>query len=116
MLCSFTALKNSGDRSGLALQIQGRGLSSGSRKRRLGQAFIMSEFVFSLVLLILGVLLVQSFVRLRRVDPGFDASNLLTFRVQVPAVSYGTFSYGAKHPRRERLYEQLERIIAASPG
>jgi putative ABC transport system permease protein len=116
MLCSFTALKNSGDRSGLALQIQGRGLSSGSRKRRLGQAFIMSEFVFSLVLLILGVLLVQSFVRLRRVDPGFDASNLLTFRVQVPAVSYGTFSYGAKHPRRERLYEQLERIISAVPG
>src|SRR6266481_536819 len=76
----------------------------------------MSEFVFSLVLLILGVLLVQSFVRLRRVDPGFDASNLLTFRVQVPAVSYGPFSYGAKHPRRERLYEQLERIIAAVPG
>jgi predicted permease len=116
MLCSLTALKNSRDRSGLALQIEGRGLSSGSRERRLGQAFIMSEFVFSLVLLILGVLLVQSFARLRRVDPGFDASGLLTFRVQVPAVSYGKFSYGAKDPRRERLYEQLERIIAAVPG
>jgi putative ABC transport system permease protein len=76
----------------------------------------MSEFVFSLVLLILGVLLVQSFDRLQRVDPGFDASGLLTFHVQVPAVSYGKFSYGAKDARRERLYEQLERIIAAVPG
>lgn len=116
MLCSLTALKNSPDRSGLALQIQGRGLSSGSRKRRLGQAFIVSEFVFSLVLLILGVLLVQSFARLRRVDPGFDASNLLTFHVTVPAVNYGNFSFGAKDSRREQLYEQLERIIAAVPG
>jgi predicted permease len=116
MLCSLTALKNSRDRSGLSLQIEGRGLSAGSRKRRLGQAFIVSEFVFSLVLLILGVLLVQSFARLRRVDPGFDASGLLTFRVQVPAASYGKFSYGAKDPRREQLYEQLERIIAAVPG
>ena len=116
MLCSLTALKNSRDRSGLSLQIEGRGLSAGSRKRRLGQAFIVSEFVFSLVLLILGVLLVQSFARLRRVDPGFDASGLLTFRVQVPAASYGKFPYGAKDPRREQLYEQLERIIAAVPG
>jgi predicted permease len=116
MLCSLTTLKNERGRSGLALRAEGRGLSSGSRKRRLGQAFIVSEFVFSLVLLTLGVLLVQSFVRLRRADPGFDASNLLTFRVQVPAVSYGKFSYAAKHPERERLYEQLERIIAAVPG
>jgi putative ABC transport system permease protein len=116
MLCSLAALKNSGDRSSLALQIEGRGLSSGGRKRRLGQAFIMSEFVFSLVLLILGVLLVQSFARLRRVDPGFDAGGLVTFRVQAPAVNYGKFSFGAKDPRRERLYEQLERIIAAVPG
>ena len=116
MLCSFAALKNSLGRSGRALQIEGRGLSSASRERRLGQAFILSEFVFSLVLLILGALLVQSFARLRRVDPGFDASGLLAFHVQVPAVSYGKFSYGEKHPRRERLFEQLERIIAAVPG
>ena len=116
MLCSLVALKNSRDRSGLALQIEGRGLSSGSRKRRFGQALIVSEFVFSLVLLILGVLLVQSFVRLRRVDPGFDPSGLLTFRIQVPAVTYGKFAYGAGDPRRERLYEQLERIIAVVPG
>ena len=116
MLGSLTAVKNGGGRSSLVLQMQGRGLSSGSRDRRLGQAFIMSEFVFSLVLLILGVLLVQSFARLRRVDPGFDARSLLTFRVEVPAVSYGKFSYGAKDPRRERLYEQLERIIAGVPG
>ncbi|MBV9886453.1 MAG: ABC transporter permease [Acidobacteria bacterium] len=116
MTCSLMTLKNSRDRSSLTLQIEGRAFSSGSGKRRLGRAFIVSEFVFSLVLLILGVILVQSFVRLRRVDPGFDPSNLLAFRVQVPAVSYGKFSFGAKDPRRERLYEQLEQIIAAVPG
>ena len=116
MLCSITGLKNSRDGSGLAFQIEGRGVSSCRSKRRLGQTFIVTEFVFSLVLLILGVLLVQSFARLRRVDPGFDARGLLTFRIQVPVVSYGKFSYGAGDLRRERLYEQLERIIAAIPG
>jgi putative ABC transport system permease protein len=116
MMCSLTTLKNSRHRSSFALQIEGRGLSSAGGKRRLGRVFIVSEFVFSLVLLILGVLLTQSFARLRRVDPGFDASGLLTFRVQVPAVNYGKFSYGAKDPQRDRLYEQLERIIAAVPG
>jgi putative ABC transport system permease protein len=67
--------------------------------------FVVSEFVFSLVLLILGVLLVQSFINLQRVDPGFDANNLLTFPIPVPEMNYGKFAYGAKDPRREKLYE-----------
>lgn len=49
----------------------------------------MSEFAFSLVLLILGVLLAESFTKLQRVDPGFDANNLLVFQLAVPAVNYG---------------------------
>jgi len=99
-----------------ALQAQGRGSSAGTSKRRLGQVFMVSEFVFSLVLLILGVLLVQSFLKLRRADPGFDSKNLIVFRIPVPEVTYGKFLYGAQDMRREKLYEQLERTLTDIPG
>jgi predicted permease len=99
-----------------ALRVEGRGSSAGTSKRRLGQIFIVSEFAFSLVLLILGVLLVESFLKLRRADPGFDAKNLMVFRIPVPEVSYGKFTYGAQDIRREKLYEQLERLLSDIPG
>jgi predicted permease len=99
-----------------ALKEEGRGSSAGTTKRRLGQIFIVSEFVFSLVLLILGVLLVGSLLKLRRADPGFDSKNLMAFRIPVPEVSYGKFTYGAQDTRREKLYEQLERLLSDIPG
>jgi putative ABC transport system permease protein len=42
------------------LKMEGRSLSVGKSKRRLGQIFVVSEFVFSLVLLILGILLIDN--------------------------------------------------------
>jgi predicted permease len=99
-----------------ALKTEGRSLSAGKSKRRLGQIFVVSEFVFSLVLLILGMLLVESFVKLQRVNPGFDASNLLTFRIPVPQVNYGKWVAGEKNTSREKLYEQLEQSLTAVPG
>ena len=98
------------------LKIEGRGFSAGTSKRRLGQMFIVSEFVFSLVLLILGVLLVESFVKLQRIDPGFDASHLLAFRIPVPQVNYGKWVAGDKNTPREKLYEQLEQSLSTVPG
>ena len=99
-----------------ALKNEGRVLSATKSNRRLGQLFVVSEFVFSLVLLILGVLLTKSFIKLQHVNPGFDATNLLTFRLVVPEVNYGKFSWGAKDTRREKLYEQVERVLAEIPG
>jgi predicted permease len=97
------------------LKSEGRGSSSGRTRRRVGEFFVVSEFVLSLVLLILGTLLVQSFLKLLRADPGFDTSNLLAFHITVPQVSYGTFAYGEKDMRRQRLYEQLEQTLSAVP-
>jgi predicted permease len=99
-----------------ALKLEGRGFSAGRNKRRLGQIFVLSEFLFSLVLLILGALLVESFVKLQCVDPGFNASSLLTFRIAVPEVNYGKFAYGEKNTPREKLYEHLEEVLSAVPG
>jgi len=99
-----------------SLKTEGRGTSLGTGKRRLSQVFVVSEFVFSLVLLILGALLVESFLKLQHVDPGFDTSNLLTFHITVPRMSYGEFVDGEKNGPRERLYEQLEQTLRAVPA
>jgi len=99
-----------------ALKSEGRAFSAGRGKRRLGEIFVVSEFTFSLVLLILGVLLVQSFIRLQRVDPGFDANNLLVFHLPVPEVNYGKYSYGERNRRTEQLYEHLERLLRDVPA
>jgi predicted permease len=116
LFCFIPLIRASRGQPHLALTISGRGFSASTSKRRLGQVFVVSEFVFSLVLLILGVLLVEGFVKLQRVDPGFDASNLLVFKVAVPDVNYGKFVAGEKNAPRAKLYEQVEQLLIELPG
>ena len=77
---------------------------------------MVSEFVFSLVLLILGLLLTSRFVKLQHTSHGFNANNLLTFRVIAPEVNYGKFTWGEKDPCREKLYEKIEQVLTEVPG
>ena len=99
-----------------ALKNEGRAFSTTKTKRRMGQLLVVCEFVFSLVLLILGVLLTRSFVKLQHVNPGFDSKNLLAFRLIVPEVNYGKFTWGEKDARREKLYERVEQALTDVPG
>jgi len=64
----------------------------------------------SLVLLTGAALLVQSFVRLSNISPGFRAEGLLTARVQTPATRYDT------PERRSGFYTDVVTRIAALPG
>ena len=98
------------------LKTSGHTLSTSRSKRRLGQIFVTCEFVFSLVLLILGASLVENFLELLHSDPGFDTSHLLVFQVRVPDVNYGKYIDGEFSPTRERLYEQLEPIVLSVPS
>ncbi|HEV2489240.1 MAG TPA: ABC transporter permease [Candidatus Acidoferrales bacterium] len=99
-----------------SLKYEGRGSTFGKSKRRLGQAFVVSEFVFSLVLLILGGLLMDRFLKLERVTPGFEPKNLLAFQINVPQITYGKIVQGGDNARREQLYKQLEQRLATIPG
>jgi putative ABC transport system permease protein len=51
---------------------------------------LAGQIAFSIVLLIGAALLMKSFVRLQSVNPGFDAANLLTAKISLPAVRYDT--------------------------
>jgi putative ABC transport system permease protein len=64
----------------------GRSLGSeGQGRGRLHDALVMSEVALAAVLLPSAGLLIQSFLHLTRVDPGFDPHHVLTFQLDSPA-------------------------------
>ena len=90
-----------------ALKEAGRG-SPGSG-RRLRASLLVVEVSLSLVLLIAAGLLVTSFARLQRVEPGFEPSGVFTAQLALPPQRYS----------REKLiafYEQLYHRLAALPA
>src|SRR5712692_972052 len=69
---------NEGGRSGM-----------GSRKQgRLRRLLVIAEVALALVLLVGSGLMVRSFIKLRQVDVGFTAHNVLTMRVPLPDAKY----------------------------
>ncbi len=67
----------------------GRG-GEGLRSKRLHKLLVITETALALVLLVGAGLMVRSFRQLQQVDPGFDAPNVLTMQVALPALKYKT--------------------------
>jgi putative ABC transport system permease protein len=81
---------------------------STSNRGRTGPALVIIEVGLSLVLLVGAGLLVKSFVRLMRVDPGFDPDQVLTFNIGLPS--------SAAPARQLAFYEQVIERLQALPG
>jgi putative ABC transport system permease protein len=64
------------------------GRDSQTGGRRIRSLLIVAEVALAVVLLVGAGLLLKSFMRLQRVDSGFDPTNVLTFNLQLPASSY----------------------------
>ncbi len=88
------------DRSGAALP----------RRHALRDALVTCEVALSVVLVIGAGLLLRSLNRLERVDPGFAAERVLTFRLQLPPARY------TDAPARARAIERLEQQLKAAPA
>jgi putative ABC transport system permease protein len=88
----------------------GRDSAAGSRGNRIRSLLVVAEVAVSLILLIGAGLLINSFLRLRNVDPGFRADNLLTMRIVLPELKY------PDHARRSAFYTELINRIEALPG
>lgn len=93
----LTHVLKSGDRTG----------SDGREGRRVQNTLVSAQVAVSLVLLIGSGLMLQSFWRLTRVDPGFQSEGLLTVEVGLPY---------RKAPAHKRIYDELLNRIRALPG
>jgi putative ABC transport system permease protein len=93
-----------------ALKEGGRGSTSGVRRNRVRNAFVVAEVALALVLLVGSGLLLKSFARLQQVDPGFDPHNVLTMEVSLPVAKY------ARGKPVAQFYQEFVRRVQALPG
>jgi predicted permease len=88
--------------------LKGAGPGSIGSGRHLRGGLLVVEVSLSLVLLIAAGLLLTSFARLQRVDPGFEPDGLFTAEIALPQ------HYSAA--KRVEFYEQFYQRLAALPG
>jgi len=68
----------------------GRDGSTGAASHRLRGGLVVAEVAMALTLLVGAGLLIKSFTRLQKVNPGFEAGSLLATRLSLPAARYLT--------------------------
>ncbi len=88
----------------------GRTSTGGARGTRLRSALVIAEVALALVLLVGAGLMMRSFLNLNRVEPGFDARGVFTFRVGFPL----TLTEDGELIRR--FFRELTSDLAALPG
>jgi predicted permease len=75
------------------------------------RGLISTEIAIAVVVLFLGTLLIRSFQKLTRVDPGFRTDHLLSIEITLPQPRY---KYGT--PATNHFYERLIGKLKDSPG
>ncbi len=92
-----------------ALQ-QGVRAGGGRERQRVRDALIIAEVALSVVLLVGAGLLLRSFLALQGVRPGFEAGDVLTFRLALPPIRYPDDRSQLEFHRR------LEERLRSLPG
>ena len=92
------------------LAVGSRGVAGGSGIQRARSALVLGEVALAFVLLAGASLLLRSFERLQRVDPGFAADRVLTARVTLPRIAY------PEEKRWLAFGQELLARTAAEPG
>ncbi len=87
-----------------SLKEGGHGTTAGSAGRRVRGVLVVAEIALAFVLLVASGLLLRSFVKLLHIDPGFDATNVLTANLPVNQ---------EQHPDPGELNAYLASISAA---
>ncbi|HEX3273958.1 MAG TPA: ABC transporter permease [Gemmatimonadales bacterium] len=95
---------------GGGLREGGRAIAGGRGIRRIRSGLVLAEVALAFVLLVGAGLLLRSFDRLTRVEPGFRPDGLVTGRLLLPGRTY------AEEPRQAAFLARAEAALAALPG
>jgi putative ABC transport system permease protein len=88
----------------------GRGSTEGGRRQLIRSSLVVLEVASALVLLVGSGLLIKSFWRLQKVDPGFNPGNALTMSVQLSKTKY------PEEKQQVTFFQQLIEKARALPG
>lgn len=104
------ALRYTRPASMTVLRQGGRGGTGDPARRRMRSALVILQTAIAVVLLVGSGLLARSFAKLGATSPGFDARDVMTFRVALPNSAY------PDRARRLQFVEQLNERLAGLPG
>jgi predicted permease len=93
-------------RGNLQLWLKEGGRSVAGTGAKVRNALVVAEIALALVLLAGAGLLIRSFGRLMRVDPGFEVDRVLTLQLAVP----GSYDAAGRLQLFDRLYGELQAI------
>jgi putative ABC transport system permease protein len=104
--------------SGIAgtLQAEGKSATAGASRQRLQRALVGVEVALAFVLLTGGGLLINSFVRVNQVDPGFEPDGVLTMRLTLPRERYPDASVPVFFRDLVERLESLPGVVQAGAG
>ena len=88
---------------------EGSTRASGPRRSRTRGALVVCQIALSLVLLVGAGLMIRSFLRLQRVDPGFQTKNVLTAKIVLPGSKY------YRPTLQRQFYEEVMQRVRALP-
>jgi putative ABC transport system permease protein len=93
----------------LALRESARSGGLQPRRQRVKNALVVGEVALSLMLLVGAGLMIRSFARVQRIDPGLKVDRLLTMELRAPT---------ARYPQDKVLpfYSHLVESVATTPG
>jgi len=97
-------------RHGLSNRLKEGASTGGPRTQRMRGVLVSLQIGLTVTVVVIGALLVRSFVELQRVPLGFRTENVLTFQVNLPDSAYGT------PERRVAFYETWFTRLRAIPG
>jgi len=101
---------------GEILKEESRGVTS-TGQARLRSGLVAGEIAISFVLLVGAGLMLRSMIALTQRNPGFDASHLLTFGVNLPNTTYPAQPESADdNPAAIHFAHQFEERLRATPG
>ncbi len=89
---------------------EGAKSSEATFRNRTRSLLVVFESALAVVLLVGAGLLVRSLIALQNTNPGFDANNVLTMRVDLPRGKYDSAE------KSSAFFQQLEQRLAGLPG
>ncbi len=92
------------------LKGEGRGSQPSFRRQRPRRFLVAAEIAMAVVLLTSAGLLIKSLLHVQRMEPGFNAENVLVARLAFPKAKYDTLEAFTN------FAEQLERRLTSLPG